>query len=81
MDKICKGVNYNENYADIPVACMNVVALIADFVHCEQQQVQYVVQYVTVCILTVFDKCISNTMWFLFRSLKEANSSNMLKTW
>ncbi|XP_029014016.1 E3 ubiquitin-protein ligase rnf213-alpha isoform X2 [Betta splendens] len=38
LDKICKGVKYNENNADIPVACMNMVALIADFVHCEKQQ-------------------------------------------
>lgn len=41
LEKICKGVrtSYLQNCADIPVACMNLVALIADFVLCNKQQV------------------------------------------
>ncbi|XP_071329691.1 E3 ubiquitin-protein ligase rnf213-alpha [Trachinotus anak] len=41
LDKICKGVkpaSYTQNYPDIPVACMNLVASVSDFVHCKKQQ-------------------------------------------
>ena len=42
LEKICRGVkptSYNQNYLDIPVACMNLVASVSDFVHCNKQQV------------------------------------------
>ncbi|XP_068605931.1 E3 ubiquitin-protein ligase rnf213-alpha [Brachionichthys hirsutus] len=41
LEKICKGVkpeSYTQNYPDIPVACMNLVASVADFVHPDEQQ-------------------------------------------
>ncbi|XP_040012185.1 E3 ubiquitin-protein ligase rnf213-alpha isoform X2 [Xiphias gladius] len=41
LEKICKGVkpaSYSQNYLDIPVACMNLVASVSDFVHCKKQQ-------------------------------------------
>lgn len=42
LEKICKGfkiTSYNQNYSDIPVACMSLVASIADIVYCKKQQV------------------------------------------
>lgn len=41
LKKICKGTkpSFNQNYANIPVACMNLVASITDFVHSKKQQV------------------------------------------
>lgn len=42
LEKICKGVKltaYNQNCSNIPVACMNLVASVSDFVHCNKQQV------------------------------------------
>jgi len=44
LEKICKGVkpvSYSQNYPDIPVACMNLVASVSDFVRCNKQQVQH----------------------------------------
>ncbi|KAM9346074.1 E3 ubiquitin-protein ligase rnf213-alpha-like [Symphorus nematophorus] len=41
LDKLCKGVkpeSYTQNYPDIPVACMNLVASVSDFVSCNKQQ-------------------------------------------
>ncbi|XP_072224665.1 E3 ubiquitin-protein ligase rnf213-alpha [Leuresthes tenuis] len=41
LEKICKGVkpgSYTQNYPDIPVACMNLVASVSDFVRCNKQQ-------------------------------------------
>ncbi|KAM7386926.1 hypothetical protein PAMA_009514 [Pampus argenteus] len=41
LDKLCKGikpVSYNRNFLDMPVACMNLVASVSDFVHCNKQQ-------------------------------------------
>ncbi|XP_022072402.1 E3 ubiquitin-protein ligase rnf213-alpha [Acanthochromis polyacanthus] len=41
LEKICKGVkpaSYTQNYPDIPVACMNLVASVSDFVLCNKQQ-------------------------------------------
>ncbi|XP_038557039.1 E3 ubiquitin-protein ligase rnf213-alpha [Micropterus salmoides] len=41
LEKLCKGVkvvSYNQNFLDIPVACMNLVASVSDFVHCNNQQ-------------------------------------------
>ncbi|XP_023265809.1 E3 ubiquitin-protein ligase RNF213 [Seriola lalandi dorsalis] len=41
LEKICKGVkpaSYTQNYPDIPVACMNLVASVSDFVHGKKQQ-------------------------------------------
>lgn len=42
LKKLCKGVkpdSYTQNFPDVPVACMNVVALVSDFVYCNTQQV------------------------------------------
>ncbi|XP_041853322.1 E3 ubiquitin-protein ligase rnf213-alpha isoform X2 [Melanotaenia boesemani] len=41
LDKLCKGVkpeSYTQNYPEIPVACMNLVASVSDFVQCNNQQ-------------------------------------------
>uniref|UniRef100_UPI0037E8EFFF E3 ubiquitin-protein ligase rnf213-alpha n=1 Tax=Semicossyphus pulcher TaxID=241346 RepID=UPI0037E8EFFF len=41
LEKLCKGVRpatYNQNWLDIPVTCMNLVASVSDFVHCNKQQ-------------------------------------------
>ncbi|XP_037649475.1 E3 ubiquitin-protein ligase rnf213-alpha isoform X2 [Sebastes umbrosus] len=41
LEKLCRGVrptSFTQNYFDIPVACMNLVASVADFVHCNKQQ-------------------------------------------
>nr|XP_046270196.1 E3 ubiquitin-protein ligase rnf213-alpha isoform X2 [Scatophagus argus] len=41
LQKICKGVkpaSYHQNYPDIPVACMNLVASVSDFVHGNKQE-------------------------------------------
>ncbi|XP_062293931.1 E3 ubiquitin-protein ligase rnf213-alpha isoform X2 [Scomber scombrus] len=41
LEKICKGVKpgiHTQNYPDIPVACMNLVASVSDFVQCNKQQ-------------------------------------------
>ncbi|XP_068434126.1 E3 ubiquitin-protein ligase rnf213-alpha isoform X2 [Clinocottus analis] len=41
LEKICNGVkpaSYGPNYLDIPVACVNLVASVSDFVHCNKQQ-------------------------------------------
>ncbi|XP_078124896.1 E3 ubiquitin-protein ligase rnf213-alpha-like isoform X2 [Sander vitreus] len=43
LEKLCKGVkpaSYTQNYPDIPVACMNLVASVSDFVHCNKQEIQ-----------------------------------------
>lgn len=42
LEQLCRGVrpgSYTQNYPNIPVACMNLVASVSDFVHCDQQQV------------------------------------------
>lgn len=42
LEKVCRGVkpeSFTQNYPDIPVACMNLVASVSDFVHCNEQQV------------------------------------------
>lgn len=36
LDKLCRGVkpeSYTQNYPDVPLTCMNMVALVTDFVH------------------------------------------------
>ncbi|XP_035510465.1 E3 ubiquitin-protein ligase rnf213-alpha [Morone saxatilis] len=41
LEKLCKGVKpvtYSQSYTDIPVACMNLVASVSNFVHCNKQQ-------------------------------------------
>lgn len=41
LEKICRGVKpalVTQNYPDIPVACMNLVALVTNFVQCNKQQ-------------------------------------------
>ncbi|XP_042247797.1 E3 ubiquitin-protein ligase rnf213-alpha [Thunnus maccoyii] len=39
LEKICKGIKpYNQNFLGIPVTCMNLVASVSDFVHCNKQQ-------------------------------------------
>lgn len=41
LEKLCKGVRsatYQRNCAEIPVACMNLVASVSDFVHCNKQK-------------------------------------------
>ncbi|XP_051243364.1 LOW QUALITY PROTEIN: E3 ubiquitin-protein ligase rnf213-alpha-like [Dicentrarchus labrax] len=41
LEKLCKGVKsqlYSQRYTDIPVACMNLVASVSNFVHCNKQQ-------------------------------------------
>ncbi|XP_033998789.1 E3 ubiquitin-protein ligase rnf213-alpha isoform X4 [Trematomus bernacchii] len=40
LDKLCKGVKpaYTQSYPDIPVICMNLVASVSDFVHCNNPQ-------------------------------------------
>ncbi|XP_029293033.1 LOW QUALITY PROTEIN: E3 ubiquitin-protein ligase rnf213-alpha-like [Cottoperca gobio] len=41
LEKLCRGVkpsSYTQNYPDIPVACMNLVASVSDIVHCNKQQ-------------------------------------------
>ncbi|XP_041812142.1 E3 ubiquitin-protein ligase rnf213-alpha [Chelmon rostratus] len=41
LEQLCRGVrpgSYTQNYPNIPVACMNLVASVSDFVHCDQQQ-------------------------------------------
>nr|XP_043906230.1 E3 ubiquitin-protein ligase rnf213-alpha isoform X2 [Solea senegalensis] len=43
LETICKAVksaSYAQDYTNIPVACMNLVASVADFVHCNKQQTQ-----------------------------------------
>ncbi|KAM4598338.1 E3 ubiquitin-protein ligase rnf213-alpha-like [Polymixia lowei] len=42
LEKICKGVKpatSTKNFTDIPVACMNLVASVTDFAHCNETQV------------------------------------------
>lgn len=41
LDRVCKGVKlaYNQKFHGIPVTCMNLVASVSDFVHCNKQQV------------------------------------------
>lgn len=42
LKKLCRGVkpdSYTQNFPDVPVACMNVVALVSDFIHSNTQQV------------------------------------------
>lgn len=42
LEKICRGVKpalVTQNYPDIPVACMNLVASVTNFVQCNKQQV------------------------------------------
>nr|XP_019957387.1 PREDICTED: E3 ubiquitin-protein ligase RNF213 [Paralichthys olivaceus] len=41
LEKICRAVrpaSYAQDYTNIPVACMNLVASVSDFVHCKKQQ-------------------------------------------
>ncbi|XP_069558951.1 E3 ubiquitin-protein ligase rnf213-alpha [Brachyistius frenatus] len=41
LEKICRGVklqSFTQNYPNIPVACMNLVASVSDFVQCKKQQ-------------------------------------------
>ncbi|XP_075942052.1 E3 ubiquitin-protein ligase rnf213-alpha-like isoform X1 [Anarhichas minor] len=41
LEKLCNGVkptSYARNHLDIPVACVNLVASVSDFVHCNKQQ-------------------------------------------
>ncbi|KAG7242861.1 hypothetical protein INR49_018116 [Caranx melampygus] len=41
FDEICKGVkpaSYSQNFLAIPVACMNLVASVSNFVYCKKQQ-------------------------------------------
>ncbi|XP_070836494.1 E3 ubiquitin-protein ligase rnf213-alpha [Chaetodon trifascialis] len=41
LEKLCKGVkpdSYTQNFPHIPVACMNLVASVSDFVHCDKHQ-------------------------------------------
>ncbi|KAM9745174.1 E3 ubiquitin-protein ligase rnf213-alpha-like isoform 2-T2 [Menidia menidia] len=41
LEKICKGVklgSFHQNFPGIPVACMNLVASVSDFVQCNKQQ-------------------------------------------
>ncbi|XP_077939881.1 E3 ubiquitin-protein ligase rnf213-alpha isoform X1 [Gasterosteus aculeatus] len=41
LQKLCKGVKpsaYSQKYCDIPVACVNLVASVSDFVHCNGPQ-------------------------------------------
>ncbi|KAM3598560.1 uncharacterized protein V6R79_019582 [Siganus canaliculatus] len=39
LEKLCKPASHTQNYPDIPVACMNLVAAVSDFVYCNKQQV------------------------------------------
>uniref|UniRef100_UPI003AABD3E1 E3 ubiquitin-protein ligase rnf213-alpha n=1 Tax=Centroberyx gerrardi TaxID=166262 RepID=UPI003AABD3E1 len=42
LEKICKGVrsaSYSQNFTDIPVACMHLVASVFDFIHCNETEV------------------------------------------
>lgn len=42
LKKLCKGVkpeSYTQNFPEVPVACMNVVVSVSDFVYCNTQQV------------------------------------------
>ncbi|XP_070779019.1 E3 ubiquitin-protein ligase rnf213-alpha [Enoplosus armatus] len=40
LEKLCGGVkpSYTQNYPEVSVACTNLVALVSDFVYCNQQQ-------------------------------------------
>ncbi|XP_078017826.1 E3 ubiquitin-protein ligase rnf213-alpha isoform X1 [Epinephelus lanceolatus] len=41
LEMLCKGVkpaSYTQNFPDIPVACMNLVASVSDFIHSKKQQ-------------------------------------------
>lgn len=41
LEKLCKGVklaSFTQNYPNIPVACMNLVASVSDFVHSGNRQ-------------------------------------------
>ncbi|XP_068575114.1 E3 ubiquitin-protein ligase rnf213-alpha isoform X2 [Cebidichthys violaceus] len=41
LEKLCNGVkptSYGQNHLNIPVACVNLVASVSDFVHCNKQQ-------------------------------------------
>lgn len=41
LEKVCKGVKlaYYQKSFGVPVTCMNLVASVSDFVHCNKQQV------------------------------------------
>ncbi|XP_029913013.1 E3 ubiquitin-protein ligase rnf213-alpha-like [Myripristis murdjan] len=42
LEKICKGAKYGvitQSFTEIPVACMNLVASVSDFVHCNETEV------------------------------------------
>lgn len=42
LEKICKGVkpaSYTQNFPDIPIACMNLVASVSDYFQCNKEQV------------------------------------------
>lgn len=76
LEKICRGVkpsSVTQNYPDIPVACMNLVASVSNFVQCNKQQEtqegdekqQYVKGMVTTQAMTIMRGWIS-------RSFKQA---------
>ena len=42
LEKICKGikpVSYQQSFLNVPVACMNLVASVSNFVNCNKQEV------------------------------------------
>lgn len=86
LEKLCKGVkqaSFTQNYPNIPVACMNLVASVSDFVHSDNRQrvreVNLRKQDASISDRQVL--LISNTVLISFRRLKKGNqSSNMQKT-
>ncbi|XP_029944702.1 E3 ubiquitin-protein ligase rnf213-alpha-like [Salarias fasciatus] len=95
LDKICKGVKptYTQNYPDIPVACMHLVASVTDFVQCNKQQEsreqdgvqQHVRELVISQAMGIMREWMSRTFKQLlnkgFTSLWHGKATDQFETW
>lgn len=66
LEKLCNGVkpsSFTQNFPEVPVACMNVVASVSDFVYHSNQQVWEVnVRMSDVCISDRMKSCLSQKL-------------------
>ncbi|XP_063327964.1 E3 ubiquitin-protein ligase rnf213-alpha [Pelmatolapia mariae] len=97
LEKICRGVkpsSVTQNYPDIPVACMNLVASVSNFVQCNKQQEtqegdekqQYVKGMVTTQAMTIMRGWISRSFkqGLLTRSLlslRQLKATEEIEMW
>ncbi|KAA8582604.1 hypothetical protein FQN60_003825 [Etheostoma spectabile] len=91
LEKLCKGVtsaSYTHNYPEIPVACMNLVASVSDYVQCNKQQEiqegerekQYAKDFISIMrnwISRFFRQSLLNKSVYLYR----VETSKQIETW